>query len=175
GDRAARIQRMTLEAVLAQGTRIRQGLIEPLEAVLVPAEPRLGDAVQQSEGRIGELALVARAQELDDRGVVAGSRERAGFCEDRRRLVEALVAGLVFGHWDAIPRLPVNRPLHQRFCDRVFAEVRQGIRERLLLERLARREVRPLFHLVFAVVETKQLRFDWAVGAVGDALSAQLR
>src|SRR5437867_3034824 len=127
----------------------------------MPAESRLRDAVEQGEGRIVELALLARAQELDDRGMMAGSRECAGFCDDRRRLGEALVAGLVFGHWDAIPRLPVNRPLHQLFCDRVFAEVRQGIRERLLLERLARREVRPLFHLVFAVAETKQLRFDW--------------
>src|SRR5207249_5630209 len=140
----------------------------------MPAESRLRDAVEQGEGRIVELALLARAQELDDRGMMAGSRECAGFCDDRRRLGEALVAGLVFGHWDAIPRLPVNRPLHQLFCDRVFAEVRQRIRERLFVERLARADLCPRIAQVFAVPEAKQLGFDLAVGAVDDAIAIQV-
>ena len=139
GDGAARVQRMTLDAMLAELARPGQGAIDPLQALVVAAEPRLRDAVEQLEGRILELALVARAQELDDRGMMAGSRECAGFCDDRRRLGQALVAGLVFGHWDVIPRLPADRPLHH-LCDRVFAEVRQGIRERLLFDRLARAE-----------------------------------
>ena len=111
GDRAARVERMPLDAVLAALTRPVQRAIDPLETLLMPAQPRLGDAVQQRKGRILELALLARAQELYDCGMLTGSRESAGFCDDRRRLEERLVAGLVFGHWDAIPRLPVNSPL----------------------------------------------------------------
>src|SRR5207247_11020137 len=90
------------------------------------------------------------------------------------RLVEALVAGLVFGHWDAIPGLPGNRPLHQRFCDRVFAEVRQRIRERLFVERLARADLCPRIAQVFAVPDAKQLGFDLAGGAVDDAIAVQV-
>ncbi|PYO86878.1 MAG: hypothetical protein DMD66_12230 [Gemmatimonadetes bacterium] len=96
GDRAARVERMTFDAVLAKLARLVQRAIDPLQTLFMPAQPRLGDAVQQRKGRILELALLARAQELYDCGMVTGSRECAGFCDDRRRLEEALVAGLVF-------------------------------------------------------------------------------
>src|SRR3989442_14146086 len=99
---------MTLDAMLVALTRSGEGLIDPLQGLLVPAQPRLRDPVEQRVGRIGELALVARAQELDYRGMVAGGRECAGFCDDRRRLEEALVAGLIFGHWVRLP--PTSQP-----------------------------------------------------------------
>src|SRR5712672_1700477 len=102
--------------------------------------------------------------------MVAGGRECAGFGEDGRRLSEALVADLIFGHWSAVSRLPAHRPLQQRFRDLVLAEMRQRIGERLLVERLARAELFPLFTVVFTVPEPEQLRFDLAVGAVGDAV-----
>ena len=79
GDRAARIQRMTLDAVLAKFPGTDEGAVDPLDALSVTAEPCLGDPVQQGESRrVCELALV-RAQVLNDRGMVAGSREGTGF------------------------------------------------------------------------------------------------
>jgi len=73
GDRAPRVERVTFDAMLLALTRSGEGLIDPLEALFVPAEPRQRDAVEQGEGRIGELARVARGQELDYRGMVAGA------------------------------------------------------------------------------------------------------
>jgi hypothetical protein len=98
GDGTARVERVTLDAVLALLARVRERAIDPLDALCMAAKARLRDAVEQREGRILELALLARAQELDDRGMVAGSRESAGFCDDRRRLEEALVARIFFSH-----------------------------------------------------------------------------
>jgi hypothetical protein len=42
--------------------------------------------------------------------MVAGGCECAGFCDDGRRLDEALVAGLIFGHWR---RFPAYQPTDQ--------------------------------------------------------------
>src|SRR5439155_9063518 len=70
GDGAARVERMTLDAMLAELARPAQGAIDPLQALFVAAEPRLRNAVEQREGRILELTLLARAQELDDRGMM---------------------------------------------------------------------------------------------------------
>src|SRR6266511_1369801 len=103
GDRAPRVEGMALDAMLVALTRGGESPIDPLPALVVPAEPRLRDAIEQREGRIGELGLVARAQELDYRGMVAGGRGCAGFCDDGRRLSEALVAGLIFGHCAVSP------------------------------------------------------------------------
>ena len=77
GDCTPGVERMALDAMLAALTRSGEGLIDPLEALFVPAEPRLRDAVEQGEGRIGELALVARAQELDYRGMVTGGDRKS--------------------------------------------------------------------------------------------------
>src|SRR6266699_1708669 len=174
GDRAPRVERMTLDAMLAALPRRGEGLIDPLETLFVPTEPRLRDAVEQGEGGLGELALVARAQELDYRGMVAGGRECAGLCDDGRRLCEALVVGVIFGHWDALSRLEAHRPLQQRFRDLVLAEVRQRVCERLVVERLARAEFFPRCAVVFAIPEAEQLRFDDAVAAVRDAVAVQV-
>jgi hypothetical protein len=93
GNGAARVERMTLDTVLAQLARLGQGPVDPLQALFVPSEPRLRDAEQQCQGRGAlELGLIARAQELDHRGVMTGGSQRTGFREDRRRLYEALVA-----------------------------------------------------------------------------------
>src|SRR6266850_2683731 len=169
GDRAPGVERMTLDAMLAALARCGEGLIDPLETLFVPAEPRLRDAVEQGEGGLGELALVARGQELDYRGMVAGGRECAGFGDDGRRLSEALVAGLIFGHW-RLSRLQAYRPLQQRFRNLVLTEMLQRIRERLVVERLARAALRPRDAVVFAIPEAEQLRFDGVVGAVRDAV-----
>jgi len=86
GDRAARIQRMTLDTMLAELTGTDEGAVDPLDALGVTAKPCLGDAVQESQRRrVCELALV-RAQVLNDRGMVAGSREGSRFSDDGRRL-----------------------------------------------------------------------------------------
>ena len=70
---------MTLDAMFAERTGPDEGAVDPLDALIVAAEPCLGDAVQQGESRIVcELAL-AGAQVLYDRGMVAGGREGAGF------------------------------------------------------------------------------------------------
>src|SRR5712671_3985559 len=106
--------------------------------------------------------------------MVAGGRECAGFCEDGRRLSEAVVADLVFGHWDAVSRLPTHRPLQERFRNFVLAEMRQRIGERLLFDRMTRAELCPRLAVVFAVPEAEELRFDGAVGAVGDAVAVQV-
>src|SRR6185503_4768283 len=86
GDRAPGVERMSLDAMLPALTRAGEGLIDPLETLCVPAEPRLRDAIEQGECRVGQLRLIARAQELDYRGMVAGGRECAGFGDDGRRL-----------------------------------------------------------------------------------------
>src|SRR4029077_10146909 len=104
GDRAPGVERMTLDTVFAALTGSGEGLVNPLKALFVPAQPRLRDAVEQGEGWIGELGLVAPAQELDARGMWAGVCESTGFGDDGRRLGEALVAGLIFGHWGAVSR-----------------------------------------------------------------------
>ena len=52
--------------------------------------------------------------------------------------------------------------------------MRQCIRERLLVERLARTELGPRFAAVFAVPEAEQLRFDGGVNAVDDAVAVQV-
>ena len=70
-------------------------LVDPLQALLVAAQASLGDAVEQRERRIFELALVTRAQVLDDGGMMAGGRECASFGDDRRRLIEALDRELI--------------------------------------------------------------------------------
>src|SRR5260370_23025629 len=111
GDGAARVERMPLDAVLGKLARPVQRAIDPLETLFMPAQPRLGDAVQQRKGRILELALLARAQELYDRGMVTGSREFADFCGGRRLIAEALDSGVALGHWESIPGFPVRRPL----------------------------------------------------------------
>jgi hypothetical protein len=49
GDRATGAQRMPLDGMLALPTGLRAGLLEPLEALLMPAEPRLRDAVQERQ------------------------------------------------------------------------------------------------------------------------------
>ena len=59
GDGAARVERVTLDAMLAELARPAQGAIDPLQALFVAAEPRLRDAVEQREGRILELTLLA--------------------------------------------------------------------------------------------------------------------
>jgi hypothetical protein len=75
GDGTARVERMALDAVLTALAGMGQRPIDPLEALLVPPQPRLRDAVQQRQRRsILQLALLARAEELDDCGVMAGCR-----------------------------------------------------------------------------------------------------
>src|SRR6267143_1919905 len=106
---------------------------------------------QGLRAEIGELGLVASAQELDYRGMVAGGRECAGFCDAGRRLDEALIAGLIFGHWSSLSSLEAHRPLQQRVRDLVLREMRQRVRERLLVEQLVRREMGPRVARVWAV------------------------
>ena len=73
---------MTLDAMFAKVPGAGQGAIDPLDPLIVPPEPCLGDAVQQGESRsVCELAL-AGAQVLYDRGMVAGGREGTGFRDD---------------------------------------------------------------------------------------------
>src|SRR2546427_1399713 len=79
GDRAPRIERLTLDRPLVPPTRLVQRQIEPPQSFVVAPQPRLRAPVQQREARrIRQLAPVLRTEELDDLGVVSGRGELSG-------------------------------------------------------------------------------------------------
>jgi len=76
GDRAPRIEGVTLDRPLVPPARFVQRQIEPPQPFIVAPQARLRGPVQQREGRrIRELALLLRAEVLDDLGVVSGRGE----------------------------------------------------------------------------------------------------
>jgi len=68
---------VTLDAALAALARARQGQVDPLQALFVPAEPRLRDAVEQREGRVFGARSGRDCPGTDHRGMMPGGRECA--------------------------------------------------------------------------------------------------
>jgi hypothetical protein len=66
---------VTLDPMLTALTGAGECAIDPFDALLVAAHASLRDAVEQREGRIFEFIRRPGAQVLDQRRMMAGSRE----------------------------------------------------------------------------------------------------
>jgi len=84
GEGTPRAQRMALDRGLAAAARLLQGELEPLQRLLVPAQPCLCDPVEQRQRRrVAELGALTAPEELDYGRVMTGSGELSGFIDDR--------------------------------------------------------------------------------------------